>query len=253
MIAIGIFSLSAGLAASVGVALATAVPAHAFDATMFDVAFGAAVTTDYISRGITQTNHDPAIQGYVEFDFGMLYAGVWASNVDFAGARDAEIDLSVGVRPELDPFAFDFGYVQYVYADDISPTYGELYALVDWSATDELTLGTDLYFAPDYSQLGGSAFYGEVNGEYALPANFSLSGGVGYQVFDGSLALADYVTWNAGLSWVWKETVTFDLRYSDTNLSRADCAALMAANACDARVVASLSVDTSWSALRGGN
>jgi uncharacterized protein (TIGR02001 family) len=219
--------------------------------SMFDIAFGAAVTSDYISRGITQTNHNPAVQGYVELDYGIAYVSIWASNVDFAGAKDTEIDLAVGVRPEWDRFSFDLGYVHYVYANNISPAYGELYALIDFSATDDLTLGTDVYFAPDYSQAGGTALYGEANAEYALPWNFAVSAAVGYQAFAASLGLPDYVTWNAGVSWTWNDTRTVDVRYSDTNLSTANCATLMAANACNARVMATLSVDTSWSALSG--
>src|SRR3954449_2774491 len=96
----------AALAACVGGARA------ADTESMFDVAFGAAATTDYISRGITQTEHNPAVQGYFEIDPGILYAGVWASNVKF-GDVGAEIDLSAGIRPELGKFSFDFGYVQY--------------------------------------------------------------------------------------------------------------------------------------------
>lgn len=248
------------LATSVTLAVTLAAPALAADEgvaeeaateSMFDVAFGASVTSDYISRGITQTNHNPAVQGYVELDYGIAYASAWASNVDFAGAKDTEIDLSVGIRPEFDPFSFDFGYTHFVYANNASPAYGEFFALIDFAATDDLTLGTDVFFAPDYSQAGGSALYGEASVEYALPWNFSASAAVGYQAFAASLGLPDYLAWNAGISWTWNDTLTVDLRYWDTNLSTAGCASLMAPNACDARVVATLSVDTSWSALRG--
>jgi uncharacterized protein (TIGR02001 family) len=220
--------------------------------SMFDVAFGAAGTTDYISRGITQTEHNPAIQGYVEIDPGILYAGVWASNVKF-GESDAELDLSAGIRPEFGPFSFDFGYVHYVYPGDVSPDYGEIYGQVEYAPNDTLTLGSKVYFAPDYSQLGGSAIYGESTAEIALPADFSLSGAVGYQSFAGSLGLPDYLTWNAGIAWTWKDTFKVDLRYSDTNLSQAACSNLSTANGCDPRVILSISADTSWSALKGGS
>ena len=217
--------------------------------SMFDVAFGGTVTTDYEFRGITQTDHNPAVQGYVEVDISSFYAGVFASNVDF-GSSDAEIDLSVGWRPEVGSFAFDFGFVQYLYANNTTPTYGELYAQVDYTASDWLTLGSKVYFAPDVSQSDTSSVYAEGNTTITLPWNFSISGAVGYQEFDSSFG-ASYLTWNAGLSWVWKDTVTFDVRYWDTDLSGAECANLgTRANSCDARVVGSISVDTSWSALK---
>lgn len=228
------------------------VAAAAGDATsdMFDVAFGAAVTNDYISRGISQTDGKAAIQGYVELDYGMAYVGAWASNVDF-GASDTELDFSIGIRPETDSAAFDLGYVQYVYANDISPTYGEAYVLAEYYATDQLTLGGNLYVAPDYSQAGGAAGFVEGTVDYSLPNGFGVSGGLGYQGFESSLDLPDYWTWNAGAYWTWDDTVTVDLRYTDSDLSRAECGALMSTSACGARFMATLSVDSSLSALRG--
>jgi uncharacterized protein (TIGR02001 family) len=99
-----------GLGASIALlAMSSAAGAEGFG-DMFDIAFGAAVTNDYVYRGISQTDGNPAIQGYLEFDYGMFYAGVWASNVDFY-TPDTEIDTSIGIRPELDSAAFDLGYV----------------------------------------------------------------------------------------------------------------------------------------------
>ena len=37
----------------------------------FDMALGVAGTTDYVSRGITQSDSEPAIQGYVEPSYGL--------------------------------------------------------------------------------------------------------------------------------------------------------------------------------------
>ena len=44
------------------------------------------VTSDYVFRGITQTDFDPALQGGLDYAFGDSgwYVGAWASNVDFA-------------------------------------------------------------------------------------------------------------------------------------------------------------------------
>ncbi|HMN87198.1 MAG TPA: TorF family putative porin [Bauldia sp.] len=228
-------------------ALCLAGPALADD--MFDIAFGATVTNDYVSRGISQTDGDPAIQGYAELDYGIAYLGVWASNVDF-GADDTELDFSIGIRPETDNAAFDLGWVQYVYADGIGPTYGEAYVLAEYYATDSLTVGGNLYVAPDYSQMGGAAAFAEGTLDYALPNGFGVSGGLGYQGFEGGLGLPDYWTWNAGGYWT-NDTLTVDLRYIDSDLSEDECAHLMSASACGARFMASLSVDSSLSALSG--
>src|SRR4051812_17245106 len=44
----------------------------------------AAVATDYIFRGISQTDEKAAIQGSIEWHHDMgIFLGVWGSNVDF--------------------------------------------------------------------------------------------------------------------------------------------------------------------------
>ena len=56
-----------------------------------------------------------------DFDatYGIGYAGVWASNVDF-GADDptAEIDLYAGVRPTIGDTSLDLGVLYYGYVED---------------------------------------------------------------------------------------------------------------------------------------
>ena len=62
-----------------------------------------AVTTDYVFRGVSQTDNEPAFQAGASYSapFG-LYAGVWASNVDFgAGGPDVELECP-GLEPDVD-------------------------------------------------------------------------------------------------------------------------------------------------------
>lgn len=217
----------------------------------FDVAFGAALTSDYISGGISQTGGEPAVQGYVEANYNIFYVGTWASNVDFGVEPDAEIDLYAGIRPEIGKASFDLGYAHYFYANNTSPDYGSLYGIAKYSATDALTVGGDVYFAPDYSQMGDYSLWLEGTADYSLPANFGVSAAVAWQYFADSLNLPTYWTWNAGVYWSWKEAVKIDLRYVGSDLSRGDCALLMSRSACGNRVMATLSVDTAASAFLG--
>ena len=135
------------LAWAIGGLLATALAGtsvRAQEATgfelMFDVAFGGTVTTDYMSRGTTQTDGGPAIQGYVEADLNNFYVGLFAANVNY-GFDDTEIDLSAGWRPEWNDVTFDFGYIHYFYVTDSGSAYGEFYAQADWATNDWLTVG----------------------------------------------------------------------------------------------------------------
>ena len=214
----------------------------------FDIAFGAAVTSDYVYGGISQNDGKPALQGYVEADYSIFYLGAWASNVDF-GDPDVEIDLYTGIRPETDSAAFDLGYIHYFYAEGTSPDYGALVASGEYYATDALTVGANVNFAPDYSQMDDYALWIEGKADYALPADFGVSGGLAWQYYADSLELPDYWTWNAGVYWTWKEALTVDLRYSGSTLSRSECGALMSRGACGNRFMATLSVDTAASSL----
>jgi len=222
--------------------------AQAADKSMWDIAFGATATTDYMSRGTTQTDGKPAAQGFAELDLGQFYFGTFISNVDY-GFPDTEIDLSVGWRPEVGNFSFDFGAVEYLYLTDSDTSYPELYGFAKYKLNDTVSMGTKLHYAPDYSQNGFSALYAEGNTTISLPHNFSFSTALGYQTFATS-DRADYLAWNAGLSYTWK-SLTFDVRYWDTDLSRGECANVSTArDSCDPRVVASVSLATSVSALR---
>ena len=123
---------------------------------------------------------------------------------------------------EVGNFSFDFGAVEYYYVTDIDTSYPEIYGFAKYKFNDTLTMGTKVYYAPDYSQLGFSALYAEGNTTVALPNNFSFSGALGYQTF-ATGGRPDYLTWNAGLSYTWK-SLTFDVRYWDTDLSNGECA-----------------------------
>lgn len=215
-----------------------------------DLAFGVAVTSDYVSRGITNSDSGPAVQGYIEPSFGMLYANIWSSNVNYGvGYRGAEIDLAIGVRPQLGPVAFDLGYVHYFFApNSVSPDYGEIFGRAEYIFHDKITLGGSVYFAPDYNNGGYTGTYVEGQVSIPLPKGFSFSGALGYQFFEDAGA-AEQLTWNAGLSYSWK-ALTLDLRYSDTNLSGEECIVRSGfSDGCDARIFGSLSFDTTWSDL----
>ena len=50
-------------------------PAAAQDS--FSLSYGAAVTSNYIDKGTSQSDGKPAVQGYVEGAYGIFYGGVW--------------------------------------------------------------------------------------------------------------------------------------------------------------------------------
>ena len=81
--------------------------------------------TDYIFRGYTQTQNEPAIQGGFDVEHSSgLYAGTWASNVDWTTAGDymdknsVEIDVYAGwarLTYHFGILGFDIGVLQFFY------------------------------------------------------------------------------------------------------------------------------------------
>jgi uncharacterized protein (TIGR02001 family) len=68
-----------------------------------DITGYAVLTTDYVWRGVTQSDGDPAIQlgGDVSFSSG-FYAGIWGSTIDIDNGdgrlRDTEVNYYLGYR-----------------------------------------------------------------------------------------------------------------------------------------------------------
>ena len=86
----------------------------------WDIAFGAAIASDYVWRGITQSNHKPAVAAYFEPRYNInkdlqLYAGLGGASISFPNRAAAEIDIYGGIRPTWGKFAFDFGVWYYWY------------------------------------------------------------------------------------------------------------------------------------------
>jgi len=137
-------SLRTLLASGVAVAaLLAAVPASAQGLTF---SWGGTVTSNYISRGVTQTLNRPAFQPWVEVESNGFYGGLWASNVNFGpGDPDRfEIDIYGGYRWSIENTSFDIGYARYLY-DRSGDCCGEAYGLVSHEA-GTLTMFGGVYF-----------------------------------------------------------------------------------------------------------
>jgi uncharacterized protein (TIGR02001 family) len=241
----------------------------------FDIAFGTAFTTNYVLRGISQSNNKPAVQGYFEgqykaADWVTLYAGVWGSSL-YTGFANAEFDISGGARFAWGSFGLDLGYVYYAYpgpaaaglSGNSSLDYGEFYAKPSYKFTDWLTVGGIIIGGNDFGNTSNSAWYYAGNVAVTLPVfipniTTTISGEVGRQTYSGGYKalgtnIADYTTWNAGVAFNYK-VITLDLRYYDTNIdsttNTTQCLTTTLANACKESFVAMLKFDALLSALK---
>src|SRR5215475_13010181 len=106
------------LAADMAVKAVKAPPPAPFEP--WDVAFGAGILSDYIFRGVTQSNHQPSVTAYFEPRYNVnkdvqLYVGTSVESISFANRAAAEVDVYGGIRPTFGAAAFDFGVWGYLY------------------------------------------------------------------------------------------------------------------------------------------
>jgi uncharacterized protein (TIGR02001 family) len=200
------------------------------------------VTSDYVFRGITQSDETPAAQATVTLgDTTGLYVGAWASNVDFNDSHEAkwELDLSGGYKWTWGPVSLDSGIIYYAYPganDTLDYDYweGKLAASVP---TGSATLTGSAFVSPDY--FGGSNTAVYVNGAASVPvldSGLTVNAAIGHQSIDdeASFGTSDYTDWTGGLSYTWQK-FTFGITYYDTDLSNADCP-----DGCESRVVGTI-------------
>jgi uncharacterized protein (TIGR02001 family) len=203
------------------------------------------LATDYLFRGVSQTQTGPAIQGTldIEHDIGLYVAG-FASNVDFASPSDANIELDglFGYRRELFGIKFDLGAIYYAYPGASDRPYTLNYWEFALKASYEIgpaTLMASGYYSPDFQLESGTAFYFEGGVDLKLPFDFVLSGRAGHQSIDNNtrFGLPDFWNWSIAVS---REFYGFTLAvgYYDTDISKRECAG---SNICSARALASIS------------
>lgn len=81
-------------------------------------------TSNYIWRGVTQTNYQAAVSGGVDYAHSSgLYAGTWVSNV----SGGTESDYYGGFSGEAGALGYDIGYIAYSYPQDITLNFNEAY------------------------------------------------------------------------------------------------------------------------------
>lgn len=119
--------------------VATAVFANSAGAGVEITANGGAVT-QYIFRGVPQSDGKAAAQGGIDLDVSGFYVGTWISQVDtsarsLAGevpASGLEYDLYAGYAFDVEDFSFLIGGTGYFYTDDFDEEYVEMNLSAGW-------------------------------------------------------------------------------------------------------------------------
>lgn len=166
------------------------------------VSGNAAMSSDYLWRGLTQTGNAAAVSGGLDYghDSG-VYAGTWASNV----AGDTEIDVYGGFSKEFGGLGIDLGGIYYHYPDDWEDFY-EGYLGLSFSM-----VGATVYYNPEGSFSG---LYATAGLDYEITKGVSVGVSGGYAMPDAG---GEYMHYGLSLTKS-MDAGDFSVMVSDTDM-----------------------------------
>jgi uncharacterized protein (TIGR02001 family) len=175
-----------------------------------------AMTTDYVWRGVSQSNEDMAISGGFDYANGLFYAGTWASNVDFSDEPEdsnVELDLYGGIAGETESgVSWDVGFIYYAYpdADNADYDFVELKGALGYTFTSGVSVGGSVFWDPDNKNV-----YVEGSAGYSFTDEFSVDATVGNYSYDAG---GDYTNWSLGATYTLPIGIDLGVRYWDTDI-----------------------------------
>jgi uncharacterized protein (TIGR02001 family) len=204
----------------------------------YTLSANAGLFSQYIFRGLTQTNRKPALQGGFDLAHASgLYAGTWASNVswlaDFGAYESSSLewDFYGGYRGAIgdSDFSYDVGLLQYYYPGSVASGATkantlEGYGGLGWkwlSAKLSYSLGDKTFGVPD----SRGTYYLDLGASYPASEKLSLLAHYGIQHFRGSNAgvsnssVASYHDWKLGLTYALPQSFTVGAYYTDTSMN----------------------------------
>jgi uncharacterized protein (TIGR02001 family) len=197
------------------------------------------IYSQYIFRGLAQTDGDPALQGGFDYSHSSgIYAGIWMSNVswlrDFGGYNGGgslEMDFYGGYKGTFGgDFGYDIGLLQYYYPGSVVPGGTkadtlEIYGALSWKwlsfkysqSLDNKTFGV--------ANSRGTQYY-DFSINYPATDKLTLSAHYGIQKFKGDSpagvsndSFASYDDYKLGISYALPQSFTVGAFYTDTSMN----------------------------------
>jgi uncharacterized protein (TIGR02001 family) len=179
------------------------------------ISWSLTATSDYVFRGVSQSDEDPTGQAGITYTapFG-VYAGVWASGVDFGSKKpDFEVDYFVGYNVDFsEQVNFDVMLNRYTYPDAAGGNYLELITKTTFFDNYSATVA----YTDDFYGLEEDSFYYALGASYDLPNDYGLSFNVGHTTISEKLGYDDYTDYGITLSKSWG-VVSASLGYVGTD------------------------------------
>jgi len=203
--------------------------------------------SQYIFRGLTQTNADPAIQGGLDYSHSSgFYAGTWASNISWLTdsstvtgytSSSMEWDFYGGYRNTFGKngdFGYDVGLLYYYYPGTRSDTVApgsvdadtlEIYGALSWkwlSAKINYAVSSDVFGVAN----ADGTYYLDFTANYPVPnTKLNLIARYGIQKFTGDSAPGvsndaneSYDDWKLGATYALPMDFTVGAYYTDTSM-----------------------------------
>ncbi|MGV3581996.1 MAG: TorF family putative porin [Methylophilus sp.] len=211
--------------------IARAEDAPAEPASPHTFTYNAGLYSQYIFRGLTQTDEDLALQGGVDYSHSSgFYAGAWASNISWLSdstytSSSLELDLYGGFASTIGEtgIGYNVGVLQYIYPGDkpsgvkdadTTEIYGSL--SYKWVSAKVSVVVSDGAFGLDNAD---GSWYAELNANYPIgETGLTVNAHAGRQEFEGSgNDVANYTDWKLGLTKSWSNGINLGAYYTNTN------------------------------------
>lgn len=166
-----------------------------------------ALTSDYIFRGISNSDRKPALQGGIDYAHpDGWYAGSWASSVDFSDGGEAkmEVDAYFGHAGSSGKFSWNAGWMAFVYPGASSALKYDTQRISAGVQYDFSSALVGLYVDRVRNVFGsGPAEYLETSLLVPLRESVSLDMRIGRQRYSDNtlLAMPDFTYRNFSLIW----------------------------------------------------
>ena len=131
------------------------------------------LTSDYVFRGVSQTDENPAVQGGFDISGDLLYAGVWGSNANanYGDGASAEFDFYVGLTKDLGSMSLDIGAVHYDYPGHSATNTEDVYLIAGFGSVE---VGYYQTTSADWFGVDNGAGTTYTYGAYSLALNDSI-------------------------------------------------------------------------------
>jgi len=146
------------------------------------------VTSNYLWRGMTQTDNMPAVSGGLDAEMGGLSFGTWVSNV----TDGYEVDFYAAYGGDIGAVSYSVGAIYYMYpVGDVENDFTEVNASLGFGP---VTASVAYTVSKEMDTQFENDLYYSLGAEFEVSSGLTLSGLVGYYDWDNDPSSDDDMT-----------------------------------------------------------